>query len=292
LLQFENIIMKKSEPIYYVNGKYIPKNEAKISVSDLGLLRGYGVFDFLVTYNGGRPFLIKRHLKRLYNSAKLIGLEIPYKTSFIEKLIIKTINKNKNGKEKGIRIIITGGESENAISLGKKPTIVISLNDRKRFPESLYKKGAKVVTFDFNRESPQAKSLNYIQAVKANILARKKDAIESVYIHKKNNKVFEGTTSNLFLIKNEKIITPDGETLPGITRELVMSMCKKLYPTKMREVKINELYHADELFLSASNKEILPVVKVDNTVIGNGKPGEVTKKIMAEFRKFIDQGRW
>ena len=284
--------MKKSKPIYYVNGKYVPKNEAKISVSDLGLLRGYGVFDYIVTYKGGRPFLIKKHLKRLYNSANLIDLKIPYKSTYIEKLIIKTIDKNKNGKEKSIRIIVTGGESENAISVGKKPTIVISVNDRKKFPESLYKNGAKVITFDFNRESPQAKSLNYIQAVKANILAKNKDAIESIYVHKKNNKVFEGTTSNLFLIKNEKIITPDGETLPGITRELVMNICKKLYPTTMGEVKINELFNADELFLSASNKEVLPVVKVDNIVIGNGKPGEITKKIMAKFRKFIDEGRW
>ena len=89
--------MKKSQPIYYVNGKYLPKNEAKINVDDLGLLRGYGVFDYLVTYQGGRPFLIKKHIKRLYNSARLIDLRISYKPSFIEKLVIRTINKNKNG---------------------------------------------------------------------------------------------------------------------------------------------------------------------------------------------------
>jgi len=292
LLQFENINMKKSQPIYYVNGKYLPKNEAKINVDDLGLLRGYGVFDYLVTYQGGRPFLIKKHIKRLYNSARLIDLRISYKPSFIEKLVIRTINKNKNGEEKAVRIVITGGESENAISPAKKSTIIISVNTRKMFSESFYKNGATVITFDFKRESPQTKSLNYIQAVKANALAKIKGAVEAIYVDKENNKLFEGTTSNVFLVKNRKIVTPDGQTLPGITREMVMKICRKFYPTTMRDVEIKELLSADEIFLSSSNKEIMPVVKVDNKIIGNGVPGEITNKIRSEFRKFIDQGNW
>ena len=284
--------MKLNEPIYYLNGKFIAKSRTKISVGDLGFVRGYGVFDYIVTYKDGLPFLIKKHLQRLFTSAKLIGLKIPWTLPELEKLINKTIAKNKNGKEKVIRIIITGGESENTIRLGRKPTIVITVNDRKTFPTSFYENGVKAVTYDYNRESPQAKSLNYIHAVKAMDLARKKGALESIYIHKALNKVYEGTQSNLFLIKGNQIITPDGDTLPGITRELSLNICKKLYSTKMREVKIRELYEADELFLSASNKEIMPVVNVDNKIIGNGKPGAVTKIIMSEFRKFIEKGRW
>lgn len=282
--------MKNSEPIYYLNGKFVPKSKAKISVNDLGLLRGYGVFDYIITYKGGRSFLLRKHLKRLYNSAKLIGLRIPYKSTYVKNLIVKTINKNKNGKEKAVRIIVTGGESENAISLAEKPTIIILVNDRKVYPPFYYENGAKVITFEFNRESPQAKSLNYIQGVKANILAKKKGAVEAIYVHK--HKVYEGTTSNLFLIKNNKVITPDSDTLPGITRELVMKLCKNSYPILMREVKINELFNADEIFLSASNKEVMPVVKVNSIAIGNGKPGEITLKIMAKFRRFVVNGRW
>ena len=284
--------MRSKEPIFYLNGKFLPKSKTAISVNDLGFLRGYGVFDFVVTYKNGRPFLIKKHIKRLYNSASLIGLKIPFSSQKLEELLGQTIYKNKNGKEKAIRIVITGGESENAISLGEKPTILITVTDRNRYPSMWYKNGVKVITFDYNRESPQAKSLNYIQAVKAVNLAKNKGAVEAIYIHKKLDKVYEGTQSNLFLIKNNKIFTPDGETLPGITRELVINLCKKLYPTYMREIKIKELFTTDEVFLSASNKEVMPVIMIDDKVVGNGKPGEITKKIMSEFRKFIDSGKW
>ncbi|KKQ51208.1 hypothetical protein A2865_01670 [Candidatus Woesebacteria bacterium RIFCSPHIGHO2_01_FULL_39_17] len=280
------------EPIYYLNGKFVPKSKARISLWDLGLLRGYGVFDYIVTYKGGKPFLLKKHLKRLNNSAKLIGLKLPWISRDLEKLVKITVKKNKNGKEKIIRIIVTGGETTDGISLGPKPTLAIIVYDRKRYPASLYKKGVNVITFDYNRESPQAKSLNYIQAVKAMMMAKKKRAIEAIYIYKKLDKVYEGTQSSLFLVKKGKILTPDGETLPGITRELIINLSKKLYPTFMKAVKIGELFNADEVFLSASNKEILPVVKVDNKIIGDGKPGEITKKVMSEFRKFVESGKW
>ncbi|KKQ97333.1 MAG: Branched-chain amino acid aminotransferase/4-amino-4-deoxychorismate lyase [Candidatus Woesebacteria bacterium GW2011_GWB1_39_12] len=284
--------MKKQEPIYYLNGKFVAKSKAKISLWDLGFLRGYGVFDYIVTYKGGKPFLLKKHLKRLNNSAKIIGLKIPWSSNTLEKLIVKTLFKNKNGKEKIIRIIVTGGETMDGISLGSKPTLAIMVYDRKRYPASLYKRGVNVITFNYNRESPQAKSLNYIQAVKAMNIAKKKKAAEAVYVYKNLDKVYEGTQSSLFIIKKGTIFTPDGETLPGITRELINNICKKFYPTFMKEVKIDELFNADEVFLSASNKEILPVVKVDNKVIGNGKPGDITKQIMSEFRKFVESGRW
>lgn len=284
--------MKRKEPIYYLNGKFVPKSKAAISLWDLGLLRGYGVFDYIVTYKGGKPFMLHKHLLRLRNSAKLIGLKIPWKLQQLKKLVKKTIIKNKNGREKAIRIIVTGGVSKDGISLGNKPTLAIIIYDRNFYPKILYKRGVKVITYNHNRESPQAKSLNYIQAVKAISLAKKKNATEAIYVYKKLNKVYEGTQSSLFLVKNGKIFTPDGETLPGITRDLIMNICKKLYPITMRDVKIRELFDADELFLSASNKEIMPIVKVDEKVIGDGKPGEITKKIMLEFRKFVEKGRW
>lgn len=284
--------MKNRQPIYFLNGKFVTKSKASISLWDLGLLRGYGVFDFIVTYKGGKPFLLKKHLNRLAHSAKLIGLKIPWSLQELEKLVIETVSKNKNGKEKIIRVIITGGESIDGISLGTRPTLAIVVYDRKQYPTSYYKKGVKVITFEHNREFPRAKSLNYIQAVKAILLARSKNAIEAIYFSKNPDIVYEGTQSNLFLIKNRKIATSDGETLPGITRELVIKICKKLYPTKMREVEINELYNADEIFITASNKEVMPVVKVDSKIIGNGKPGPITRKVMEKYQKFIFEGNW
>lgn len=278
-----------NEPIFYLNGKFVPKSKALISVFDLGWLKGYGVFDYTVTYFG-RPFLLKKHIKRLINSAKIIGLKIPYNEKGLEQIVIKTLNKN--GKEKGIRIVLTGCVSEDTQTLLQKPTLAVIITNRKRYSKLLYEKRAKVITYKYLREIPQSKSLNYIQATKALNLAARCGAVEAFYINKKEDKIYGGATSNLFLVKEKKISTPDGETLPGITRNLVIRLSKKYYPVKIRKISIDELFHADEVFISATNKEAMPVVKIDNNIIGSGKPGEVTKKIMEEFRNFIKNKRW
>ncbi len=284
--------MNSKEPIFYLNGKFVPKSKAIVSVYDLGWVRGYGVFDYIITYDGGKPFMMMNHLNRLKRSAELIGLKLPFTQERLQQIIVRVLKKNRNGKEKSIRIVVTGGVSENTLTVPKKPTLAILVNDRKPYPIDFYKKGIKVIIYDYNRESPQAKSLNYIHGVKAMNLAAREDAYEAIYVNKKADRVYEATTSNLFLVKNKKVVTPNGDTLPGITRELIIKISSKFFPTQVREVKIKELYDANELFITASNKEIMPVVKVDNKVIGKGIPGEVTKKIMSEFRKFVDSGNW
>lgn len=280
-----------SEPIYYLNGKFVPKCKALISVHDLGWVRGYGVFDFIVTY-GGKPFMLQKHLTRLRNSAKLIGLKIPWTQILLSKLTTETLNKNNNGKEKSIRIVITGGVSDDSTTLPDKPTIAIIVNDKHSYQSTYYKNGVKVITFEPERVNPQAKSLNYTQGISALVTAHKIGAIEAVYINKHADRIYEGVTSNIFLVKNGKVFTPDGDTLVGITRELVRNIVAKKYSVTIREVKISELFGADEVFLSASNKEIMPVVRVDNKKIGKGVPGPITKNIMQEYRAFIDSGKW
>lgn len=280
------------EPIYYLNGRFLKKSRAKISVCDLGLLRGYGAFDYIVTYKKGKPFFLRKHIRRLFRSAKIIGIEPPWRPYEIESLINKTIQKNKNGKEKGVRIVITGEESIDGITPGDRPSLIIIVEDKKTYPLSYYKKGAKAITYEYKREYPVAKSLNYIQAVRAKEIAKRKNAVEAIYISKTKDQVFEGTQSNLFLVKDGKIITPNDETLPGITRELVIKLCKKFFKIEVRRVKIDELYNADEIFLVSSTKEIMPVVKVDKKRIGNAKPGDITKKIIREFQKFVQEGNW
>lgn len=280
-----------SEPIYYLNGKYVKKSEAVISVHDLGFLRGYGVFDFIVTH-GGRPFMLDDHITRLLNSAKLIDLEVPWNLKYLNNLVIKTVKKNLNGKEKTIRIVISGGTSSSSMYVLGKPTLVIIVADWQDYPKSFYDKGVKVITIDSVRDNPHAKSLNYTQGIKALAIAHRKKAVEAIYINKKKNRIYEATTSNLFLVKKGKVFTSDGDTLVGITRELVRKLVNKKYPIKVREVKISELYNADEVFLSASNKEIMPVIKVDNEKIGNGVPGSITKNIMKLYKEFVDSGKW
>jgi branched-chain amino acid aminotransferase len=279
------------EPIYYINGKFFKKSKAIISVNDLGFLRGYGVFDFFITYNN-RPFLLKDHLDRLRKSAKLIGLEVPWSNLTLEKLIISTIAKNKHLKEKSVKIIVSGGSSSDGIKPNLKPTLAILVNKRHKLPKKYYENGVKVITVDIHREIPDAKTLNYTNAVYSMIKAGRMGALEAIYVDRKKDIVMEGTTSNLFLVKNNSIFTPESDILSGVTRNVVIKLAKRKNRVKVKRINFNQLFSAEEVFITASNKEILPVVQIDMRKIGDGKPGVVTKNLIKEFQNYIESGKW
>lgn len=276
-----------SEPIYFINGRYLPKSRAKLSILDLGWLRGYGVFDYLVTYDH-KPFLLEKHVQRLIKSAELIDLNLPWNKKELERIITNTLNRNLNGKEKSIRIIITGGLTKDALSSSGKPTLAVVVDNRKKYPLKSYTNGVKVILVDNSRHNPQAKSLDYIQAVRANIKAKNCGATEAIYINKKENRVYEGSTSNIFIVKNGSIFTPNPKVLQGVTREIIIHICKKLHPLRVGHVNINQLKSADEIFITATNKEVLPIVKLDKHKVAKGKVGPITKNIMKSYKKFID----
>jgi branched-chain amino acid aminotransferase len=289
ILELQNIFKKMAttKPIHYLNGKFLTADKAKVSIFDLGILRGYGIFDYFVTYDG-QPFLLDKHINRFFNSGKIIGLTIPYTKNQIKKIILKTLLKNKNGHEKSVRIVMTGGVSVDAITPSPEPTFAVLVDDRHFIDKKIYQNGAKVITIDAFRETPQAKSINYTIAVKATLDAKNAGAIEAIYVSKSANKIYEGTTSNLFIVKKGIVSTVINETLPGITRELVFEICKiNNFVLKTRDIKISELYDADEVFICASNKEVLPVVRVDHKKIGDGKPGKITKEIMRLYREYV-----
>lgn len=271
---------------YYINGKFVDSSKAKLSINDLGFLRGYGVFDFLVTYNK-RPFLMPQHVDRLLRSAKLIGLKTPWTAKQLEILILNAIKKNKQLSDMSIKIIITGGVSTDGITPSKNPTLAILVNERRKLPKKLYSHGAKVITVDIQREIPKAKTLNYTNAVYCMIKARENDASEAIYIDALTSNVFEGTTSNIFIIKNSKVFTPKSNILSGVTREVVIELIRKRYKIYFGDIKIKQLKNADEVFITASNKEILPITKIDNFQVGNNYPGEITKVIMSDYQEFI-----
>ena len=268
--------------IFYVNGKFVPKDEARVSILDLGLIRGYGVFDFLRTYNG-KPFKLDEHLRRLQNSAKQIGLECP-SIGQVKQIILKTLAKN-NLPEANIKILLTGGVSLDQITPADKPTLAVIITPAISFPVAYYEKGIKVVTVPFGRSYHLAKTINYIPAILALKIAKKKKAIEALYTNKRGE-VLEGTTSSFFLFKNGTLITPQDEILKGITRQVVIDLAKKEFKTVFRPIKYQELKEIDEAFITASNKEVMPVVKIDNLTVGNGKVGENTKRIMELFHDF------
>lgn len=270
------------EPIYYLNGKFIKKSQAKVSLYDMGFLRSYGVVDFLITY-GGKPFRLKAHLDRFYNSAKLIDLKIPWKEKKLKKLVFETLAKNKF-KESSIWLIATGGIGPTSMIPAKTPTLAILVDPYKPYPKKCYKKGAKIVTFKGHRLVPHAKSMIYTLAIQALSQAYKKGAVEALYVV--DGKVTECMTSNFFIFKNGQLLTAkDKDVLLGVTRQVVLEISKGYFPVKKANLSLSAVLKADEAFLTASNKEIMPVVKIDNHRIGNGKVGENTKELMKLFKK-------
>ena len=272
--------------IFYFNGKFLDEKEAKISVYDLGLLRGYAVFDFLRTYNQ-KPFYLDDHLKRFLNSSKLINLKHNYKLNFLREIVIKTLKKNISqlnfSKEFSIRIILTGGNSKDFIT-PLKSNLIIMITPLKKIDKKLYQNGGKLITKISERILPQAKTIIYTQAVKFMQEAKRKGAIEILFLDK-NKKILECTTSNFFAVINEKLVTPPiNKILPGITRKIVINLAKKLkIPVIERDIFFNEIKKFDEAFITATSKEILPIIRIDYFKISS-QLGPITKNLMNEFK--------
>jgi branched-chain amino acid aminotransferase len=274
------------EPIYYFNNKLVPKSKAKVSVHDMGFLRSYGVVDFLITYEG-KPFYLKDHIDRLYNSAKLIDLNIPFKKEQLIKKVLLLVAKN-NFPEAGIWIIVTGGIGPTSMIPAKKPTLLILVDSYEPYPKEYYQKGVKIITFEEKRIVPQVKSMIYTLAIQALQKAYTQKAIEALYV--KDGKVFECMTSNFFIFQGNKLLTAkDKDVLSGVTRRIVLEISNNHFQAVKTNLSLKQVLAADEAFLTASNKEIMPVVKIDNHIIGNGKVGENTKKLMQLFRKKVQE---
>ncbi|MBN2652835.1 MAG: aminotransferase class IV, partial [Spirochaetales bacterium] len=276
----------------YVDGNYVDENEAMVSVKDIVVLRGFGVFDFMRTYNRV-PFYLEEHVDRLFNSAKYIGLDLNVTREEICDITRKTIEKNPEYDECNVRIVYTGGISSNGVCPEGKGKLIVMVTHKHDLPAWWYEKGAKIVTVDTERYIPEAKSTNYLSAVVAQMQAEKQGAIEAVYVDR-NDRVLEGTTTNFFGIKNGKIYTPDVDILPGITRSVILNLLKGKYEVIVGDIKKSEISSFDEIFITASNKEIVPVITVDDTTIGSGKPGSVTKDVMKIFADYcvgFGQGR-
>lgn len=266
----------------FINGVIVSFVKASLPLNDLGVLRGYGVFEFLRTYNG-KPFLFKEHLDRFWASAALLGIRVPYSRKEIQKAIYTLIQKNKF-PETSIRIVLTGGPTPDGMYI-KKPSFFILAENTMPPPASAYKKGVSVITHEYQREFPTAKVVNYMTAVKLRNLKENRAYTEILYVH--NDKVLEATTSNFFIIKGSTLITAKDNILIGTTRNFVISLAKAHFAVEEREVGKKEIWEADEAFLTATNKQILPVVSVDNSPVGDGKVGAHTKILMELFEKKV-----
>jgi branched-chain amino acid aminotransferase len=272
--------------VYYIDGEFVRAEQAVLPVSDLIILRGYGVFDFLRTYNGV-PFHLDAHIRRLLNSATLIGLACPWDFQEIKDITFETMARNSYA-ESNIRLLISGGDSEDSITPGQKPRLLVLVSAMRSFPREWYDTGVGITTADVTRYIPGAKSIDYIRGILALGEANGVGGVEAVYVDP-SGRVTEGTTSNIFIVKDGEVITPPDEILPGVTRDVVLDIITPICKYQLDFFSREELYAADEVFLSSSNKEVMPVRMVDETLIGDGSPGPVTQRIMAEFRSYTEQ---
>ncbi|HEX4822754.1 MAG TPA: branched-chain-amino-acid transaminase [Candidatus Polarisedimenticolaceae bacterium] len=276
----------------YVDGTLYGKEDAKVSVFDHGFLYGDGVFEGIRAYDGN-VFRLKEHIDRLYRSAHTIALEIPLTPEQMTQAVLDTVAANDK-RDAYIRLVVSRGPGD----LGIEPancehaTVVIIVADIKLYPKELYETGANIVTSSVRRIpiqclDPRIKSLNYLNNIMAKLDARRAGALEAVMLNHQG-RVAECTADNLFFVADGGLKTPDlmNGALPGITRATVLEIGVALgMPTEEGNYGLHDLYNADEVFLTGTGAEIMPVISVDGRKVGTGKPGAVTKKLLEEFRK-------
>jgi branched-chain amino acid aminotransferase len=282
------------ELLVYIDGEYYPKSQAKISVYDHGLLYGDGVFEGIRAYNGV-VFKLKEHIDRLYRSAHTIMLQIPIPKEEMVKIVLETLRKNKL-KDAYIRLVVTRGVGDLGLDPRKcqKPTIIV-ITDTIRLLKTEAKENGITAMISWVKRDPvdatthEIKSLNYLNSILAKIEANISGVDEAICLDK-NGFICEGVAENIFIVKGSKIFTPPSYTgaLPGITAEAVMTLARKLgYEVVEKNITPYELFNADEVFFTGTAAEIVPVKEVNKRVIGNGKPGPVTRRLMDEFVKMV-----
>ena len=278
----------------YLNGKYVSKEEAKISVFDHGFLYGDGIFEGIRAY-GGRVFRLEEHLKRLCNSAKAISLEIPLSREDLKGKVLETLRKNKL-KDAYIRLVVSRGEGDLGLDPRKcpHPQVIIITHKIMMYSEELYEKGLEVIVSSIRKNIPAAldsriKSLNYLNNILAKIEANIQGASEAIMLNK-DGYIAECTGDNIFIVKEGTLITPPIwiGALEGITRNTILKLAvKEKIPIKEEPFTISSLYNSEECFLTGTAAEIAPVTKIDKKIIGEGKMGKITRKLMKNFRQLI-----
>lgn len=284
----------EKELLIYVDGKYYPKSEAKISVYDHGFLYGDGVFEGIRAYNGS-VFKLKEHIDRLYSSARVIMLEIPITREEMINAVIETLKKN-NLTEAYIRLVVSRGLGDLGLDPRKcpKPTIIIITDRIKLHGGGAKEEGLTAIISWVKRDpvdatSHEVKSLNYLNSILAKIEANSANVDEAICLNKEGF-VCEGVAENIFAVSDGVIITPPTSTgaLRGITRNVVIEIAKKLgYTVVKKEITPSALFLADEVFFTGTAAEVVPVKDINKRRIGDGKPGPITRRLMEEYQKLV-----
>jgi branched-chain amino acid aminotransferase len=277
--------------IVYLNGYLMPLGQASISVLDYGFLYGYGLFETMRAY-GGKIFRLDSHLSRLARAAEILGL--PIEALELKDAVMDTIQANKLGDAR-IRITISMGEGGMVPdpSTCGKPTVLILTGHYQPYPEQVYQKGFRAVVSSIRRNSQsplsRLKSANYLESILAKQEARAAGVDEALCLNEKGL-LAEASMSNIFLVTDGILRTPGQESgvLPGIIRETIMELASQLgINTLEQDIRLDELFQAQEAFFTNSLIEVMPLIEVDGKFIGSGRPGSLTQRLMVAYKELV-----
>ena len=287
--------MTNQERQIYIDGKFYPKSEAKISVYDHGFLYGDGVFEGIRAYNGV-VFKLREHVDRLYRGAHAITLNIPLTKEEMVQAVVETLRKNKM-KDSYIRLVVSRGTGDLGLDPRKCPkATVIVIADTINIKAGNASETGVTALITWVRRNPvdattsEVKSLNYLNSIMGKIEANAAGADEAICLEQ-NGYIAEGVGENVFIVKNGEIFTPPTSTgaLAGITADVIAELCAKLgIDLIITNLTPFMLFTADEAFFTGTAMEMVPIREVNKRQIGSGKPGPITKKLMAEFHKVIE----
>ena len=278
----------------YLDGKFVDSDDAKVSVFDHGLLYGDGVFEGIRLYEGN-IFRLEEHLERLEYSAKAIMLELPLTRAQLSEATCETCRQN-GLTDAYIRLVVTRGVGDLGLApwLCPKPTVFIIASKISLYPAEHYENGLAIVTVPTRRINPAAlpstiKSLNYMNNILGKIEAKQFGALEAIMLNDQGY-VAECTADNVFIVHKGQIITPDASqgALKGVTRSTIFDLARESnIPIRENNMTRYDIWCADECFLTGSGAEVIPVVKLDGRVIGTGRPGPITQRVLAAFRQRV-----
>lgn len=278
----------------YINGQLLSKEQAVVSVYDHGLLYGDGVFEGIRVYSS-RVFRNVDHIKRLYESALAIRLEIPIPMDEMIKAVEETVAAN-NIVDGYVRLVVTRGSGSLGLDIRRtsNPQVIIIADTISLYPEELYENGLKIISASTIRNhpaalSPRIKSLNYLNNILAKIEATDAGCLEALMLNHKGD-VAECTGDNIFIVKNGVLKTPpvDAGVLDGVTRQVVLELAREAgIPTVEATLQKHDIYVADECFLTGTAAEVIPVVELDQRPIGEGTPGPISKQLRQRFQEYV-----
>lgn len=265
----------------YVNGNITPWQDAHLHISDLAIQRGYGVFDY-VKVQDSRPVFLDSYLQRFRESAQLMDMEVPLTNNQLREVVQELIKRNQL-PQSGIKMILTGGYSPSGYNLAP-PNLLVQQQELILPGPQLVQEGIRIITHAYVREIPRAKTINYTMGIRLLKEIDARGAQEVLY--EQQGVVSEFPRCNFFIVTQQNtVVTPDKNVLLGVTRGKVLELAQATYKTEEREVTLDEVYQAKEVFLTSTTKRILPIVQVNDHVVGNGKPGNVTLHLLENLRQ-------